>query len=482
MKKHTLLISNMIIILAIVAGFSAIVYKDTRTYQDLAENQLESIVNLADINISKQIDSSMSKPVMVSKTMANDEFLKAWFLEEPENSGNDAYLKELYNYLKAYQTKYGYTTVFCVSSQTGHYYYQDGFNKTLSEQDEHDIWYFNFLESGKEYDLEVDTNEADNNDVSLFVNFRVDGIDGKPLGVIGVGLKIDLIENTIQSYAQDYGLEVYIINHGGAENSFSGNTNIFINEEDLSERTGISENIVLNKSEKAELQWFTSGKERECLITKYNDTLGWYLVVEMKTNSISSVFQERITQNVLLMLISLAACIIVTTAVFSYYNLLIMRIENTDDLTGLSNRKLFLKQYQTFVRKHHKEKRTLFMLDIDHFKKVNDTYGHMFGNAVLAMVGEKLQTAISGYGLASRWGGDEFLGILAVGQAEAQEILNKFMDSLKCTENESPYCVTVSVGISEISGKPSPEQMIKKADVALYKSKEDGRNRITIVV
>ena len=480
MKKHMLLISNMIIIIAIVAGFSAIVYKDTRSYQDLAENQLESVVNLADINISKQIDSSMSKPVMVSKTMANDEFLKAWLLDEPKNSGNSAYLNELYNYLKAYQAKYSYTTIFCVSAQSGNYYYQGGFNKTLSEKDAHDIWYYNFLGSGKEYDLEVDTNEADNNDVTLFINFRVEGSDGKLFGVIGVGLKINLIEDTIHSYTQNYGLSVYIINHGGSENSFSGNTDTFINEKDLSERTGIKEHIVLNKSEKSEIQWFTSGNERKCLITKYNDTLGWFLVLEMKTDSISSVFQDRITQNILFMLISLAACIVVTTAVFLNYNQRMLRIANTDDLTGLYNRKMFLKQYNAFVRKHRAQRSTLFMLDIDHFKQVNDTYGHIFGNAVLAMVGEKLQSAIGEYGLASRWGGDEFLGIMPVGQAEALERLSKLMDSLKTADRESPHCVTVSIGIAEISGKSTSEQMIKKVDEALYKSKKNGRNRITI--
>lgn len=475
-----LLISNMIIILAILAGFSAIVYKDTRNYQDLSEKQLESIVNLADINISKQIENSMSKPVMVSKTMANDEFLKAWLLQEPENSNDDAFLTKLYNYLKAYKAKYSYTTVFCVSAQTGNYYYQDGFNKTLSKKDEHDVWYYNFIETGKEYDLEVDTNQADNNDVTLFVNFRVEGSDGKLLGVIGVGLKIDLIEDTIKSYAHDYGLSVYIINHGGAANSFSGDTDIFINEHDLPKRTGIKENIELNKSELSELQWFTSGEERECLITKYNSTLGWYLVLEMKTNSINSVFQQRIRQNLFLLLISLVACIVVTTAVFSNYNQRIMTIENTDDLTGLSNRKLFLKQYQTFVRKHHKQSRTLFMLDIDRFKNINDTYGHMFGNAVLAMVGAKLQSTVEGKGLASRWGGDEFLGVLAVGIEDAQQIINQFMASIKSAENESPYNVTVSIGMAEISGKVAPENMIKKVDDALYKSKEDGRNRITV--
>jgi len=119
MKKHILLISNLIIILSIVAGFTGVVYRDTKSYQHLAEKHLENIVNLADADISNRIESSMSKPVMVSKTMANDEFLKTWLSKERENSGNSTYLGQLYSYLKAYQAKYGYTTVFCVSAQTG---------------------------------------------------------------------------------------------------------------------------------------------------------------------------------------------------------------------------------------------------------------------------------------------------------------------------------------------------------------------------
>jgi len=479
-KRHILLVSNLIIIFAIVAGFAAIVYKDTRNYQDLAEKHLESIVSLADINISKQIENSMSKPVMVSKTMANDEFLKTWLYKEPENYADDTYLEELYGYLKAYQEKYDYTTVFCISDITGNYYYQDGFNKTLSRGDEHDVWYYNFLESGHEYDLQLDTNQASNNEITVFVNLRVDAGDGTLLGVIGVGLQVDFIEDTIRSYERDYGLAVYIINAGGAENSFTGSTEVFVSEEELSERLGISEKIEMNKSDESLMQWFTSGSERKCLITKYNETLGWYLVLEMETSSISSSFHEMIKSNLLFVLISLAACILVTTAVFINYNQRIVNIENTDDLTGLPNRKMFTKQFQAFSRKHHEKKKTLFMLDIDDFKDVNDTYGHIFGNAVLSLVGEKLKSAICGHGFAVRWGGDEFLGILSLDSGEAEQILGRFMDSLKGAEKELHRCITVSVGVIEINGKLTTEQMVKKVDEALYNSKKGGRNRITV--
>jgi diguanylate cyclase (GGDEF)-like protein len=479
MKNHILLISNIIIILSIVAGFTLIVYKDTKSYQQLAEKHLENIVNLADVNISNHIENSMNKPVIASKTMANDEFLKAWLLKEPENTKNDAYLGQLSSYLKAYQKKYSYTTVFCISAQTENYYYQGGLNKKISKDDDHDVWYYNFVASGHEYDLEVDTNEANNNNITIFINFRVEDDNGRLLGVIGVGLQTSFIEETIRAYEKDYDLSVYIINVGGVKTSFTGGTDIFINKDKLPEYTGINEEIKMNKCCDSKIQWFTSGYDRKCLITKYDKTLGWYLLLKMETNSIITSFKKRIKSNVLFMLASLAVCIIVTTVVFINHNNRIITIENTDELTGLSNRKLFSKQYLTFVQKHHEEKKTFFMLDIDNFKEINDRHNHLFGNTVLVMVADELRNAIDGYGIAARWGGDEFIGILRVEPMETRRILTRFMDTLKCDEKTRGYNVTVSIGIVEINEKLSMEQIIKKADEVLYCSKEKGRDQIT---
>ena len=480
MKKHILLISNLIIILSIVAGFIGIVNRDTRTYQDLVEQHLENIVSLADTDISKHIENSMTKPVMVSKTMANDEFLKEWLLQEKENVGDSTYLEQLYSYLKTYQEKYNYTTVFCISAQTDNYYYQDGLNKVVSENDQHDIWYYNFIKSRHEYDLEVDTDEANKNNITVFVNFRVEGDDGSLLGVIGVGLQVSSIEETIRAYEDDYDLSVYIINVSGAKNSFTGATDIFVKMDDLAKRTGIREKIEMSNSDKPKIQWFTSGNERKCVITKYDDTLGWYLVLEKDTNSISSMFQKGIKGNVVFMLISLVICIMVTTTVFLNYNKRMVAIENMDELTGLPNRKLFFKKSVAFVRQHRERKNTLFMFDIDHFKDINDNYGHLFGNAILAMVGKELRRTINEYGIAARWGGDEFLGILAVEPEEAERILRQFMDTLKNDSKDNRYHVTISAGIAEINSKLSTEQMVKKVDEALYCSKEGGRDQITV--
>ncbi|MBP1758759.1 MAG: hypothetical protein H6Q61_1008 [Firmicutes bacterium] len=480
MKKHTLLISCLIIILSISLGFAGVVYKDTRAYQDLAEKHLENTLSLANTNISKDIMESMTRPVMVSKTMANDEFLKDWLLEEDENIGNDAYLSQLITYLSAYQQKYDYSTVFCVAAQTGVYYYQDGFNKRLSSEDEHDIWYYNFLASGQEFDLQIDTNETSKDSLTVFVNFRVEGNDGTLLGVIGVGLQIDLLEEFVRSYEEDYDLSVYIINAGGAENSFAGSTDVFISEEELQERTGIHEQIELISSAEPTMRWYTDRNEWKCLITQYNETLGWYMVLEKETGSISSAFHARIMSNIFSMIITLAICIMVATAVFINCNQRIVTMENTDELTGLSNRKLFTKQYTTFVRKHRDITKSLFMFDIDNFKSINDAHGHLFGNQILAMVGEELHHAIDGHGIAARWGGDEFLGVLAVAPEDARQIMEQFKSALTEKGIDENCRVTVSVGITEVNSRLNVEQVIQKADEAMYYSKKNGRDQIFV--
>lgn len=481
MKKHTLLLSNLIIILSIIAGFICVVYRDTTAYQKLAEQHLQNILSLADINISKNIENSMTKPVMVSKTMANDEFLKQWLSGEPSHDQDSAYMNQLYSYLQAYQKKYNYTTVFCISSKTGNYYYQNGFNKTISAADAHDIWYYNFIKTGQEYDLEVDTNQADQNAVTLFVNFRITDHSGHLLGIIGTGLKISLLEDTIKTYNRDYGVSVYIMNTAGAPNSFHGGTSVFIRKGELADRTGIHDQIVLNQSESPHMQWYTSNGERKCLITRYNRSLGWYLILERDTSSISSVFQKSIQKNILFMMISLLICITVTTLVFLSCNNRIIITENTDDLTGLPNQKLFSRKFSAFLRRQKGKSKTLFMLDIDHFKTINDTHGHQFGNLILELIGRELSQCVSAYGISSRWGGDEFLGILAVPPSRAQEILTVFMDSLSDSSRDECYRVSVSIGITEVSDRSSLKEAVECADQALYRSKENGRSRITIL-
>jgi diguanylate cyclase (GGDEF)-like protein len=480
-KKSTFFLSNAAILFFIISGFCIVVYRDTRSYQNLAETHLENIVSLADVNIEKFIETEMNKPVTVSKTMANDEFLKSWIRTEPAAEKPAGTAPALSAYLKAYQQKYGYTTVFFVSAKTGSYYYQDGRYKTISSDDPHDIWYYNFVNSGHEYDLQIDTSQADHNHITLFINFRVEDKNGRLLGIIGVGQQVDFLENLLHSYEQEYGLSVYIINARGARNSFSGTTVNFINTEELQDKVGLPVTAaILDPAHNAHIQWFEVDHEKKCIITRYNESLGWYIIVTKDTATITNTFTGRIKTNILFVLLTLCSCLAITTVIFISYHRQITTQENIDDVTGLPNQRLFARTYPRFLLKHRKQQITLYMFDIDNFKTINDTYGHLFGNAVLKMTAAKLTALTTTAGITARWGGDEFIGLFAGDEKQTAAMLKELMEALLSEETDARCRITISAGITALHGHQTLEQLVDRADSALYCSKKNGKNQLSV--
>jgi diguanylate cyclase len=159
----------------------------------------------------------------------------------------------------------------------------------------------------------------------------------------------------------------------------------------------------------------------------------------------------------------------------------------TDALTGLGNRKLFdlrMKQLMAEAMEQGTEL-CLLMLDIDFFKKFNDTYGHQFGDEVLRLVSKTLIDGIKGRDQAVRYGGEEF-GILLPGTrlVDAARVADQLRNSIATKElikrdtKERLGIVTLSVGVSCYRpGEPS-HFFIERADAALYRAKQLGRNRV----
>jgi diguanylate cyclase len=159
----------------------------------------------------------------------------------------------------------------------------------------------------------------------------------------------------------------------------------------------------------------------------------------------------------------------------------------TDGLTGLSNRKAFDQYMNNYVAgcDENDKTLTLLMLDIDHFKKFNDTYGHQVGDQVLRLVSRSLTDGIKGKDFAARYGGEEFAIILpetdinagiAVGNAlrravESKEVVNR-------TTNKKLGKITMSVGVAQYRKGEVVEELIERADVALYTAKKNGRNMV----
>ncbi|MBT3879696.1 MAG: diguanylate cyclase [Candidatus Scalindua sp.] len=163
------------------------------------------------------------------------------------------------------------------------------------------------------------------------------------------------------------------------------------------------------------------------------------------------------------------------------------RLSRIDPLTELSNRRSFstdaLRLLQLAIR--HKKKLSCAMLDIDFFKKVNDTYGHDFGDKVLIAVAKASRNQLRKTDLLARFGGEEFCFLFAEtdlnGAALIAERIRLAISKLEFHFEKIRFSVTVSIGVSGLlDSNDNMENMIKRSDTSLYKAKENGRNRIVI--
>lgn len=157
-----------------------------------------------------------------------------------------------------------------------------------------------------------------------------------------------------------------------------------------------------------------------------------------------------------------------------------------DALTGVLNRRAVRDVLRKELARCRREKNTLgvILADVDHFKKVNDHYGHAAGDAVLVTVVQRISATLRSYDSVGRYGGEEFLIIapgcdLLLAQKLAERIRSAISDEPVDLGNESAK-VTVSLGVILGTAESDPEFLVAQADTAMYQAKRRGRNRVQL--
>lgn len=159
------------------------------------------------------------------------------------------------------------------------------------------------------------------------------------------------------------------------------------------------------------------------------------------------------------------------------------RISIIDKLTGVFNRRQLDQCIHHEVEKASRYHRplSLMMIDIDHFKKVNDTYGHQIGDYALVAVSKILSENIRSSDVLGRFGGEEFVILCPeADKDEAAELGEKLRHQVESFRFETIGNLTISIGISDLKADMSNEELLYKADIALYKAKNGGRNQVVV--
>ena len=162
-------------------------------------------------------------------------------------------------------------------------------------------------------------------------------------------------------------------------------------------------------------------------------------------------------------------------------------LSRTDPLTGLLNRRsleeYLAKEYSRFTR--HAVKFSLLLLDIDHFKSINDQHGHTVGDRVLKMLAESCSDSLRKHDIVARYGGEEFCVVLPYTRCETAAILAEKLRTRIANQTlkvgAEDITVTASIGVSEIkAADKTPDDILERADAALYEAKQSGRNRVCL--
>ena len=266
----------------------------------LARENTKEIDKMLAYRIYDTISGSLNEPIVVAKTMACDDLL-AEFLENEDNMDKTAAIDAMQSYLNSLKRGLEYDSAFLVSEKSRRYYTYEGLNKIVDpESDAHDVWYSLFLEKNKPYDLDVDSDEMNQGQWTVFVNARIEDEKGELLGVCGVGMQMTNLQELFLTSEQEYGVKINLVD---------GNGLVQVDTEDINiENAWFGENV-LSKEETEEYVYQTTGNN-EFVVTKYVEYLGWYLVIRSAPTAINREFINIILLNVVLFLFVMAILII----------------------------------------------------------------------------------------------------------------------------------------------------------------------------
>lgn len=476
--KSTLILS--LILLVSFVSVSLINFNAARS--SIEEELMTSTLPLLRENIYSEIQRDFTPPLNIASMMAHDSFLINWALsgEEP--------LEEILQYLQKIHEEYSYLSTFFVSHQSGLYYHYSGINKRISRADEHDQWYFRFVDSGETYDLDVDTDEMSQGVLTIFINQRVEDFDGNFLGVAGVGIRMEDFSRFLRETQEKYHRQIYLVDSDGMVQAHSQGR--YIEAINIKEMPGLGEEVlaILTPESRTVDARFEYDGERVLVSSLYMPELDWYLIVEQRADVALASARRNLVRTLMVGLLASVLVILIAAWTVMRFSRKMVELASTDELTRAANRREFELQLQRLLYRFNRYHVpvSLLLIDIDDFKEINDNYGHHSGDQVLKGFAALVQGIIRPDDLLARWGGDEFAVLLEASADDAAVLAGRIIEEVNHPERQTyggeTYAgqVRVSIGVAACEGGDEETSLLRKADRALYLAKESGKNQLRL--
>ena len=447
------------------------------------ESITETELPLTSDNVYSEIQKDLIRPILISSMMARDTFLRDWVL------GGERDIEQMTRYLKEVMTHYGAVTSFFVSEATRNYYSTDGILKTVAREEARDAWYFRVREMSQAYEVNVDPDLANRDTLTIFINYRVLDYRQRFIGTTGVGLTVDTVNRLIDDYQSRYGRIIFLVDAAG-KITLSGSGPVDADGKTRPAHSSIHAIEGLREQAQAILKAGSGSFEyqrqghRHFLNVRYLPELKWYLFVIKPEQRALGRIQRTLYLNLLLCFVITAIVLLIVHLTIGHYQKRLEKMATSDSLTGLANRyalDLLLDQ-QARMATRHKSPMSAIMLDIDHFKALNDQYGHLAGDEVLRRIAATLKQSLRASDIACRWGGEEFLLILTNTELAAAttvaSTLRERIEKSRHAFNGQLIAVTVSAGVAAYRPDESRDGFVARADALLYRAKNEGRNRV----
>ena len=445
-----------------------------RVTRDNSMMQSETIAQM----VAAQIENEFIKPVTVSQTISHDHTIRTC-IEGSTREEAEAAEADITAHLVSIGNEFGYQMVFVASDKTRAYYTYNGISKYLDvENDSHDIWYKDFLDSGKKYVINVDTDENNNWDLAVFVNYGIFDDNGNVLGACGAGVGMNDLMDLITKCEEQYGIKIDLVNHDGLIQIDSDGSVIEVEYLD---------NSYFDKVTGTDFYYQTI--DDICYMTKYVDEFDWYLVI--RDDNPVKIDVNRILLPIILIFIAGVVIMAISFAIISIRQRKAVEAYNNrydvsikDELTGLYNRRGYEADCDTINKENTLSEYSIIMMDLNGLKSANDNVGHEAGDELIIGAAKCMSNAFSGLGNVYRVGGDEFVALLKGTKESIEGSLTTFDYLTSKFKGKLISELTVSKGVVVCSEYPdlSFDELKAMADKLMYADKDEyyrrtGKNR-----